>query len=79
LSIGGASLPTHWNKGEAVSAIESGRYDYVILQEQSTLPIKNARRMHENVRLFDEPIRASGARTALYMTWRERTHLRLRT
>jgi hypothetical protein len=25
--------------------------------------------MHENVRLFDEAIRASGARTFLYMTW----------
>jgi hypothetical protein len=25
--------------------------------------------MHENVRLFDEAIRASGPRTALYMTW----------
>jgi hypothetical protein len=40
-----------------------------VLQEQSTLPVKNVTRMHENVRLFDEVIRAAGARTALYMTW----------
>jgi hypothetical protein len=33
------------------------------------LPVKNATRMHENVRLFDEVIRVAGARTALYMTW----------
>jgi hypothetical protein len=32
------------------------------------LPVNNARRMHENVRLFDEAIRTSGARTVLYMT-----------
>jgi hypothetical protein len=40
-----------------------------VLQEQSTLPVKNARRMHENVRLFDGAIRAAGAKTVLYMTW----------
>src|SRR5438093_11074913 len=39
----------------------------VVLQEQSTLPVKNAKRMHENVRLFDEAIKAAGARTLLYM------------
>ena len=43
-----------------------------MLQEQSTLPVKNAKRMHENVRLFDEAIRAAGAKTVLYMTWARR-------
>jgi hypothetical protein len=69
LSIGGASLRTHWNKGEARTAIQRGKFDYVVLQEQSTLPIKNAARMRENVLLFDEEIRAAGAKTVLYMTW----------
>jgi hypothetical protein len=69
LSIGGASLRTHWNKGEARTAIERGKFDYVVLQEQSTLPIKNASRMRENVLLFDQAIRAAGAKTVLYMTW----------
>jgi len=72
ISVGGASLRTHWNKGEAPDAIRRGRYDYVVLQEQSTLPVKNAARMKENVRLFDEVIRAAGATTALYMTWARR-------
>src|SRR5262249_22071004 len=69
ISSGGASLRTHWNAGVALQAIQSGQYDHVILQEQSTLPVKNAKRMHENVRLFDEAIRAAGARTILYATW----------
>ena len=69
ISAGGASLRMHWNKGDARNEIERGRHDWVVLQEQSTLPIKNAARMHENIRLFDEVIRASGARTALYLTW----------
>ena len=72
IQAGGASLRMHWNKGEARRAIEQTKYDYVVLQEQSTLPIKNAKRFHENVRLFDEVIRASGARTALYLTWARR-------
>lgn len=68
-SAGGASLRSHWNAGAAPKTIESGHFDHVVLQEQSTLPIKNARRMHENVRLFDEAIKAAGAKTVLYMTW----------
>jgi hypothetical protein len=72
ISVGGASLRTHWNKGEAAEAIRGGRYDYVVLQEQSTLPVKNAARMKENVRLFDQAIRAAGSKTALYMTWARR-------
>src|ERR1041384_8303233 len=66
---GGASLRMHWNKGEAQKAIEQTRYDYVVLQEQSTLPLKNPLRMHENIRLFDQAIKAAGAKTALYLTW----------
>ena len=69
ISAGGASLRMHWNKGAAQNAIAGGGYDYVVLQEQSTLPVKNAGRMHENVRLFDAAIRDAGAKTALYMTW----------
>lgn len=72
ISAGGVSLRMHWNKGEALEAIQSGGYDYVVLQEQSTLPIKNAKRFHENVRLFDSEINASGAKMVLYMTWARR-------
>ena len=66
---GGASLRMHLNKGDAAIAMRDEQYDYVVLQEQSTLPIKNPTRMHESVREFDALIRAAGARTVLYMTW----------
>jgi hypothetical protein len=69
ISVGGASLRTHWNAGRAVKAIATGGYDYVVLQEQSTLPVKNAKRMAENVGLFDELIKQAGSKTVLYMTW----------
>jgi len=72
VSTGGASLRTHWNAGEALKQIQDDRYDRVVLQEQSTLPVKNAKRMHENVRLFAEAIQTAGAKSVLYMTWARR-------
>src|SRR4051794_390197 len=33
----------------AYSSTQGGQYEQVVLQEQSTLPVKNARRMHEIV------------------------------
>src|SRR4051812_33021409 len=49
INVGGASLRTHWNNGDARKSIESGGFEYVVLQEQSTLPVKNAVRKHENI------------------------------
>lgn len=69
IQAGGASLRMHWNQGAAQQEIQRAHYDYVVLQEQSTLPLKNAARFHENVRLFDEVIKVAGAKTALYLTW----------
>jgi hypothetical protein len=69
ISVGGASLRRHWNGGEALKAINNGGYSLVVLQEQSTLPIKNPKRMYESVRLFDQAIKHAGGKTVLYMTW----------
>ena len=72
ISVGGVSLRRHWNKGDALREVREGGFDRVVLQEQSTLPIKSPQRMGESVRLFDGAIRAAGARTVLYMTWARR-------
>jgi hypothetical protein len=66
---GGASLRRHWNAGNAQNALANTTWDYVVLQEQSTLPVKNAQRYHENVRLFAAEIAKHGAKIALYLTW----------
>lgn len=65
---GGASLRNHINSGAIKTALAQ-TWDMVILQEQSTLPIKNTRRFHENVREVQTLIEESGAQTALYQTW----------
>ena len=54
ISAGGASLRTHWNSGKAAQAINTGPFNYVVLQERSTLPVKNAKRMAENVQLVPQ-------------------------
>ena len=65
----GMSLKTHWERGEARKAIRERQWDYVVLQEQSTLPLKNPQKMHEYVTFFDEEIRRHKAKTVLYLTW----------
>ncbi|WP_432938023.1 hypothetical protein ACQPXM_26325 [Kribbella sp. CA-253562] len=72
ISAGGASLRQHLNAGAALDAIASREYDVVVLQEQSTLPVKNPARMRDSVRDFHAAIEAAGARTALYLTWARR-------
>ncbi len=68
ISAGGASLRRHWNAG-AASTITSAKWDYVVFQEQSTLPVKNSSRFHENVREFVPAMKESGAKMVLFMTW----------
>jgi len=69
ISAGGASLRMHLNKGEAEQRMKDSSWDYVVLQEQSTLPIKNGQRAIENIRDFDACIKSANAQTVLYMTW----------
>ena len=66
---GGASLRQHINSGAVKAALANAKWNYVILQEQSTLPIKNPARFAANVRELHELISTHGATTALYQTW----------
>ncbi len=68
----GRALKTHWERGEALKAIRSSKWSFVVLQEQSTLPLKNPARMKQFVERFDQEIKAHGATTVLYMTWARR-------
>ncbi|WP_233712118.1 SGNH/GDSL hydrolase family protein [Kribbella turkmenica] len=72
IQAGGASLRQHLNGGKALAALATGGFDVVVLQEQSTLPIKGPERFRESARDFDVAIKEAGARTALYMTWARR-------
>ena len=83
VSQGGMTLKRHWEEKEALQAIKSGNWDYVILQEQSKLGmgvmIDDARYFgqtdlfFEYARKFDSEIKKAGAKTVFFMTWSERS------
>ncbi|HVO43520.1 MAG TPA: hypothetical protein VMT34_12895 [Aggregatilineales bacterium] len=76
---GGATLANHWTEGKALAAIRRGHWEYVVLQEQSTLgsgivindidQIGDPANFYVAVRRFDAEIRKGGARTVLFLTW----------
>lgn len=70
---GGASLRRHLNSGAIVRALQQARWNQVVLQEQSTLPVKNPARFHENVRAVHALINSANVRTVLYLTWARRS------
>jgi hypothetical protein len=65
----GYTLGGHWNDGVALRIFHEERWDFVILQEQSALPVAFQAQFFEAVRKFDHEIRKAGAKTMLLMTW----------
>lgn len=71
---GGWTLKMHWEDGAALKALQQDKWDYVVLQEQSLLPINDPETMHNYARLFDAEIKKSGAKTIFYLTWARQDH-----
>jgi len=70
-----SSLEDHWNGGEAVKAIRSGRWTHVVLQQgPSSLPSSQAM-LREYTAKFAAEIRARGAAVVLYGVWPPRDRL----
>ena len=76
---GGATLEKHWEVEEAQAEIQSGRWDYVVLQEQSSLGADDltasdsADNFYKYARMYNTEIVAAGAETVFYMTWSRAT------
>ena len=76
---GGASLQSHIDSGKAYEALRRAKWDFVVLQEQSTLgrgrvvngipQIANPKWFHQAARRLDAEIRKSGAKTLFFLTW----------
>jgi len=69
IAAGGYGLETHWKDGKALREIREGKWNYVVLQEQSQTPVLFQKSFFDYARQFDEEIRRSGAKTILLMTW----------
>ena len=66
---GGCTLEKHWKDGKALAAIQSRKWDFVVLQEQSRGPLLNKDSMFDFGKKLDAEISKQGAKTLLYMTW----------
>jgi hypothetical protein len=79
VAVGGATLKRLWDNGQAQQALARGRWDYVVLQEQSTLgmskivdgiaQINDPAEFHAAARVYDAEIKKLGAKPIFYMTW----------
>ena len=69
IAPGGYTLEQHWNNEATRKAIAEGKWDYVVLQEQSLRPLMDAKGMFAYARRLDQEVRKSGAKTIFYMTW----------
>jgi hypothetical protein len=62
------SLEDHWNDGRALTEIKKG-WDVVVLQQGTSAQDDSRANLVEFAKKFNGPIRASGAKPAIYMSW----------
>lgn len=75
---GGWTLAHHAASEQTLGMLDSQRWDYVILQEQSVIPCLPDRReqaMYPAVRALHGSIQRAGAETVLFVTWGRRDGL----
>jgi len=70
---GGTSFKMHWENGKVHTLLGEVKWDLVVLQDQSAMPLMSRnQRDQETVpfaRKLNQSIKESGARTVLFMTW----------
>jgi hypothetical protein len=73
---GGWSLNDHLNSAETLDQIQSSKWNFVVLQEQSMIPASDQARDAQMVpaaRSLSAKIKAAGAQTILFVTWAHNT------
>lgn len=63
------SLEDHWNDGDALTAIEKGGWNVVVLQQGPSSLETSRTLLIDYARRFAERVRQVGARPALYQVW----------
>jgi hypothetical protein len=72
---GGASLQDQWERGLVQAKIRDGNWDAVVLQQGPSSLADSRANLRQWARVFNELVRESGGRSALYMVWPERSRL----
>lgn len=83
--MGGAQLGWHWTgkgrggkpvKTHARAVIEKGDFDFVVIQEQSRMPVLNPRATVKYAALLGQAVRKRGAMPVMFMTWARRDNMK---
>lgn len=69
ISPGGYTLQNHWEDANTLDAIRSGKWDVVVLQEQSQNPVANYYNFFAYAQKLDAETKKAGAETVMFMTW----------
>lgn len=71
VTFGGLSLEDHWYRGDALEAIDSRRWDVVVMQQGPSSTDANRAHLILWADRFAARIRAAGGQPALYQVWPE--------
>jgi len=68
---GGYTLERHWDEGNALRQIQAAPWDFVVIQEQSQLPLPpyDPVSFRSHAKLFSKSIRENNSLGLMYMTW----------
>ncbi|MGD0879219.1 MAG: DUF4886 domain-containing protein [Anaerolineales bacterium] len=72
---GGFSLAQHLNSSDTLEALQSSKWDFVVLQEQSQIPAMEQTRSQEMfpaARALVQKVRQAGAQPIFFLTWAHR-------
>lgn len=75
VATGGWSLSDHLKSADSLAQINASKWNYIVLQEQSTIPASTSARetqMYPAARELAGKINATGAKTILFITWAHR-------
>lgn len=75
----GATLRMHWEKGDVIAKLRDSKWDFVVMQEQSMVPLTNPAEMRRYARLFAHEIHLNSATPVLFVTWPRKHRPELQT
>lgn len=76
---GGCTLEKHFKNGNAVKKIQARKWDVVVLQEHSLMPVDNPQLMHEYARKLHVAIQPAGSKIVFYLTWARHSNPAMQT
>jgi hypothetical protein len=69
------NLEDQWNQGDALRALDTKKWDYVVMQQGPSSLIENREDMRKWAKKFAPRIKQAGAKPAMYMVWPDKSRM----